>query len=317
MAFDLDSFIAGINREVESYKDSMGGNGRGNRLSKIHANRTEYQGTITFLPVYSKGIDNFFLSLSRVYEYFGHTSLLDKVDKAWFKVLPKSLYGKLTPEQSKLYDLTAGLCEELRKSKKLSFKEFRTRNYSLFPCICQSIKSASTGKLVEDFNDRPSLIIYPSFGPIEAMSTAMNNKIDALKGNRDWVVGIFSPTGTGYQGVMQMSFTKSSGPGYVCSASFEMNTTLSPVVDPAMELDADTKALFDDILASFLGWGYDSENGSYFNEQYFRELKDQLLIVTGKQDRAAAERPIAENRNGEAPAAAEAEESGSDGDLPF
>jgi hypothetical protein len=269
-AFNLDDFIAGINQDKSQPRNSK------DRLNRVLMNVRDNQGTLTFIPLYSKSAKNFYIKLSRVYEYYGDTSLIDN-GEAWYRILPLDWYGQLTPEQIELYHEVKGYLDTLNDNEEVSWDEFRVRNYSLFYGICQSLKNTE-GKYNEDIVDAPCLFVYPSANVINQLCDSINAKIDVMKGRKDWLPWVLSLGNTGRKGVVQVKFVKAEGAGYDCTVAFEFNSELNQVIDPDFEISDEMMSKFDDVIPMFLGWLYDSQNKSYFNEVGFKELRDQLKL---------------------------------------
>lgn len=269
--FDLDAFIAQVNNDK-----SKGSTDPKSRLNKLLMNTRDHQGTVSFLPVRSQKTGQFYTKLSRVIEYWGTTSIIEN-GEAWYKILPLEAYGELSQDDLDLYNEVKGYLDQVESN--LDYDEYRVRNYVLFNGILMDIHpKAENAKINKDIIGCPCLFVYPSNGVIDAFGTAINNKIDIMKGNKQWIPTILNPTYKGYQGVMQVSFTKSSGVGYDTAVAFEFNSNFNQIVDPAYEIPEETVKKFDDVLPTFLGWMYDRDNEKYFNTIAFKELRDQLKI---------------------------------------
>lgn len=296
--FDLDAFIAGINQDKQQPKNSK------DRLNKVLMNTRNNQGTLTFIPCYSKSAGNFYMKLPRVYEYYGDTSLLD-AGEAWYRILPLEFYGDLTESQKELYHEVKGYLDFLNDSEEVDRDEFRVRNYSLFFGICLKLKNTED-KEVEDYKDCPCLFVYPSLNPINQLCDAVNAKIDNMGGNRNWIPRVLSLEPKGRRGVLQVKFTKSAGVGYDGSVLFHMNNSDEGIIaiDPEYEISADTFAKFDDVIPCFLGWNYDSKNSSYFNEVAFKELRDQLKVRVKTMNAEPEDAGTVENKNNLNPSSA-------------
>lgn len=297
MSFDLDAFIAQINQDKTKSRSNK------DQLNRVLMNVRANQGTVTFIPVWSKAVENFYLKVPRVYEFYGDTSLLQN-GEAWYRILPLEFYGNLNEKQIELYHEVKGYLDTLNNNEEVSYDEFRVRNYSLFYGICQSLINTEKAKN-EELENCPCLFVYPSNSVIDQLGTAVNNKIDTMKGRREWITSVFNPANTGWKGVLQISFVKSSGVGYDSSVYFEFNSDLNTVVDPDFALDDQTAALFDDVIPTFLGWIYDRNNKSNFNEIAFKELRDQLKLrikesTEGVKEPADASKTY-ENKNDLAP----------------
>lgn len=271
--FDIDSFIAGINQDKVQPKSSK------DRLNRVLMNTRDNQGTLTFVPLFSKGAKNFYTKIQRVFEFYGDTSTIEN-GEGWFRVLPIEFYGDLTQEQLELYSEVKSYLEQINDDELLSYDQFRVRNYSLFYGMCLKLKNTED-KENTDIKDCPCLFVYPSPNPISQLCDAINAKVDLLKGSKTWLTRVLSMENTGRKGVVQVKFIKSDGPGYDCTVNFEMNNTDEGIIaiDPDYEISDETMKLFNDVIPSFLGWNYDRDNKQYFNETVFKELRDQLKIV--------------------------------------
>jgi len=274
MPFDLDAFIAGVAKDCTKEKST------GDRIKKVLMNLKNNQGTVTILPFISKKVGNIYLKLTGVREVFGATSVIDAPDGAWYKILPKKMYGELTEKQSELYDEVAGLYQEVIGYDYFSYDTLRQRTYSLFTGICLSHVNTDNIKLTDNLNE-PCLFVFPSNSPIDALNTAISNKSQVLKDRMiTWIQGIITPSNTGRKGALVVTFKKSDSPGYTSSVSFETNNLDEGivVVDPKQEFTDEVVSKFDDPLRTFLGWNYDYDNESYFNETVFIELRDVLKL---------------------------------------
>lgn len=281
--FDLDSFIAGVNQDRSQQKNPK------DRLNRVLMNTRDNQGTLTMIPVRSKSADNFYLKIPRVYEFYGDTSLLQS-GEAWYRILPLDWYPNLTSEQIELYNEVKGYLDTLNDNEEVSYDEFRVRNYALFFGICDTLKNTE-GKKNDKLPGCPCVFVYPSNVVIDQFGTAINNKIEAMKGKKEWIPMVLSPSNTGRQGVMMISFVKSAGVGYDASVSFEFNSAMNIVVDPEMVIEDEVMSKFDDTIPTFLGWIYDNKNKSYFNEVAFKELRDQLKLRIKTMEAGGEQQP--------------------------
>jgi hypothetical protein len=268
--FDLDAFIAGINNDRQQPKQ------KGNYLTRVLMNTRENQGTLTFVPCYSSKAKNFYIKLNRIYEFYGATSLINN-GEAWYRILPIDMYNLTETADIELYNEVKGYLDYLLDQEVLGYDELRVRNYSLFYGMGRSLKSTE-GKMNEDVVDSPCLFVYPSANPITQMCDAINQKIDAMNGRKDWIPMILTPNATGRKGVVQVKFIKAEGPGYDCTVVFEFNNEFNTIIDPSYEIGEDHLKLFDDVIPTFLGWIYDNESKSYFNRTAFKELRDNLKV---------------------------------------
>lgn len=295
--FDIDGFLSGLDRDRTQSRDKSA------QLNRVFMSGPPNQGLLTMLPVMSRTSHNFYRKLPRVYEYYGDTSKLDS-GEAWFRILSLEDYGDITESQKALWAEVRGYLDTLQEKEEgfvENYRQFRIRNYSLFTGILKSLKNTE-GNYQEDYVDCPCLFAYPTNSVIDAFGTAINNKIDAMKGRREWIPYVLNPNPKGYRGVMQIDFRKKPNGqvGYESTVSFELNAEWNVVIDPEYEIPESTLAYFDDILPAFLGWCYDRENKSYFNEEVFKELRDQLkervgFLTLGAQEGAEEEKY--ENKN--------------------
>lgn len=276
MAFDIDGFLDNLDKDKSKSKDKSA------QLNRVLMNVKTNQGLLMMLPVMSESVGNFYKKLPRVYEYYGTTSKLDS-GEAWFKVMQLEDYGEITQEQKDLWAEVRGYLDTLQEKEDGfvdNYGQFRVRNYALFTGIMQSLKDLD-GNMQEEYVNCPCLFTYPTNSVIDAFGTAVNTKIDAMKGRRDWIPYVLNPNGKGYKGLMTIDFRKAAGVGYDAAISFEFNSDMNIVVDPEWEIPEETLAYFKDIMPTFLGWCYDRENKSYFNTEIFKELRDQLKERVG------------------------------------
>lgn len=272
MPFDLEAFIAGVNRDRSTEK------GTNDRIKRMLMNVAENQGTVTMVPFISKSVGNIYTKVERVREWNGPTSLLES-GQAWYKILPIERYIGITPEQTELYNEVVGLYDAIRDEEYFDFDVLRTRNYSLFTGVLIG-QTTTDGVAVEDNIDSACLFIYPSNSPIDALNTAISNKRTLLKDKTlPWLQQIITPELKGRKGVMMITFKKNDGPGYGATINFETNTEFNQVIDPEREFSQELASKFDDPIRTFLGWCYDYENKSYFHETVFRELRDSLQLA--------------------------------------
>lgn len=267
--FDLDAFIAGINSDKSAKRDSK------DRLNKMLMQVKDHQGTATIIPIMSHD-GQFYKKMSRVYECKAETSLLES-GEAWYKILPLDYYGELTEEQLELYNEVKGYMDVMNKNGYTDRDWFRVRNYSIFYGILDSLTPLNKDSKYD--NDESAglayLFIYPAHNVIDAFASAVNLKIDAMKGRKDWIPYVLSPSRTNRKGVMQISF-QSGKVGYDASVAFEFNSDMNTVIDPDFEIPEETVSLYDNVIPTFLGWMYDHDNNNTFNTIAFKELRDQL-----------------------------------------
>lgn len=269
--FDLEQFIAGVNADRSKER------GTNDRVKRLLMNVRDNQGTVTLIPFISRKIGNIYKKIEKVREFNGPTSVIES-GYAWYKIMPIEMYEQLTPEQIELYNEVSGLFDAVADWDTLDFDTLRIRNYSLFFGIV-SDQVNTDGNQVEDNLDTPCILVYPSLSPIDALNTAISNKKAVLKDKTlQWLQQIITPSLTNRKGVMQISFKKNDGPGYGTTINFETNSEFNQVIDPSKEWTQEIASKFDDPIQVFLGWTYDYDNKSYFNETVFRELRDALKL---------------------------------------
>lgn len=268
--FDLDAFIESVNA------DKPRGGNHEDYLNKVLMNTKDNQGTLTWIPIMSRTLKSFYLKLDGVREFEAKTTILDK-GHGWYRILPLSFYGNLSEEDLDLYNEVIGYYDTLKDNDSCERDELRYRRYTLLFGVCSSMVNTD-GNAVEGYDNCACIFVYPSLDPISALGTAINTKITAMKGKKEWIPYVMSPSRTGREGVVMVTYTKSTGVGYDCSVSFETNSALNQVIDPAYEIPEKYIEFFDDVLPQFLGWIYDRENKSLFNRVAFKELRDQLKI---------------------------------------
>lgn len=294
--FDLDAFIANVN------SDRSQSGSKKDRLNKVLMNTKDNQGINTFIPIISEKANNIYMKLQRVYEYFGTTSLIDN-GEAWYRILPLAMYGGLVGEDLDLYNEVKGYLDTLQDYDDVDRDEFRVRNYALFFGINMSLKSMSTNKDIDTYKECPCMFVYPSVNVIDQLGTAINAKCDAMKGQKEWLSYVITPKDSGRQGVMQISYVKSSGVGYDATVNFELNSAFNNIIDPELKISEETMALFNDPIPTFLGWIYDNDNKSYFNKRAFTELRNQLkdrvnsMFEKMKSKGDKGNQPTYENKN--------------------
>lgn len=273
LPFDLEAFIEGVNRDRSVEK------GTNDRIKRMLMNVKQNQGTVTLVPFISKTIGNIYAKVERVREFNAPTTLLDDTPDAWYKILPIEKYVGITPEQTELYNEVVGLYDAVFDWEYFDYDRIRKRNYSLFTGILIG-QTDTDGNPVEDNIDSAVLLVYPSNSPIDALNTAISNKRTVLKDKTlAWLQQIITPELKGRKGVMMITFKKNDGPGYGSTINFETNSEFNVVIDPAREFSQEIVSKFDDPIKTFLGWCYDHDHGTYFNETLFRELRDQLKLA--------------------------------------
>jgi hypothetical protein len=304
----LDAFLGQL---VEDAKSS--GEERQQNYVKIFVNRAAGTlGQFTILPILAKSIGSFYRKLSSVREWYGPSSLVNNDDgAAFYKILPKEFYGKLTPEQEKLYDDVIDAFKEADATGEFGFDGsgcLRVRSYSLFTGIVLGQRNMDQ-KDVEDNLNKAALFIYPSAAPVTALQGAITAKQATLKDNlKPWLLNYLNPSLTDRKGAIVVGFNpKTNGqPGYESTVNFEMNSEYSKVVPEGFTISEDQRDAVADPIRLFLGWMYDYDNNRYFNETAFRELLESLqisvreLTVGEQKGEREAEEAKLENKNGSA-----------------
>jgi len=291
MEFNVDDFLASIEEMKTPPREGFSGP----RLNKILMHTKDNQGTVLIAPIFSKKIKNFFITISGVKEWNGSTTKLQG-GISWYKILPIEYYGDLNPQEIELYDEVSGLWTELSKTGKFNYDKIRSRNYTLMTGFIKS-HIDTAGKKINEHENVPALLIFPSLSPIDAMSSAIIQKTTAQKGSKEWIPYIITPKIEGREGVIMLTFVK--GPtSYQSTMGFEFNSKLNIVMDPNWTLGDDVLKLFDDPIKEFLGW--QGGSGRYFNEEVFKELRDDMRITLKKLDSPTSEVPDIklENKNG-------------------
>jgi len=283
-SFDVNAFLAQL--ESDKPKEFTS-----DRINKVLMNARDNQGTVVFIPFLNRRNNNFYYKLSNVLEWRGSTSIID-VDQVWYKILSKEEYGKLSQEDSDLYDEVEGLWNTISGYDKLSYDKIRRRSYTLFYGIIQSHKTQS-GNEITKHSEKPSLLIFPSHSPIDALNSAIAAKCQTLKGNKEWITAVLSPATTGRKGVISVVFKKSSGAGYDTQINFEINSDYSIVVDPSKIYDEEVK-LFDDPVRDLLGWQGGNDN-NLFNRKVFTEAKADMQIALKKLSDSSNVTAVPEN----------------------
>lgn len=292
--FNVDAFIEGLKKDKSKEK------GSGNRLYKVLMNLRDNQGTITVVPFISKVTGNIYKKIEGVKEWWGYTSLIES-GEAWYKILPLNYYKGLTPTQLELYNEVVGLFDKAHDTDKFGYMGEgiqRTRNYSLFTGVCLKHKNTE-GNTVDDFIDKACLFIFPSNSPIDALETCISAKADLLgPRTQEYIRKIITPSLTNRSGVIQISFKKSASPGYESTVAFETNSEFNEVISPKREFSQETANLFDDPIRNFIGWQYDQDNKSYFNETAFIELRDSIKLALNNLNTPEPTEENLENKNG-------------------
>lgn len=289
----IDDFLAGLEEDKQQPRQQSG-------LEKILMSSRDNQGTVVFAPFKDSLTGKFYILVNNCREYKTTISTYrDGNDEVWVKILPKEFYGELNAAQSALYDEVAGLFDQVDSdlgeiANKWSI--IRKRSYSIFQGVLTNHLN-SAGVQQKERLGKPALLIFPSRQPINELAVAIKNKIAGMGNSKEWIPAVFSPTSTGREGVITISFTKPDSPGYDCSVGFEFNSNYAKIVDPVAGFPEEVTKDFGNILEEFLGW--QNGNDSRFNETNFREMKKIFTAELAKLNAGIPkEQPTPENKNG-------------------
>lgn len=299
--FNVDDFLKGLEKDKPKQNED--------RIKKILMNAKQNQGTILFLPYLNKVNNNFYIKLDNVREWVGSTTRLDS-GEAWYRILEKDLYKDLTKAESKLYDDVSNLYDQVLSKDVYDYDQLRIRKYSLLYGILLSHVDIAGNELSDNVG-RACLFIFPTDKPIDSLLSSIKTKCQSI-GSNSWVTKIMSPTDTGREGALSVTFKKSAGPGYDCSMSIEVNSQFTKIIDPNLEHSKESIDLFDDPVRDLLGW-QGGDDGRYFNTEVFEELKKDLIITLNTD--IVTTQPITElvNKNG----SQDPMKVSTDNDLPF
>lgn len=293
MEFDLDKFMDDLNKDGQKT-----GRSAEDRLNKVLMNTRDNQGTVMFIPFVSKTVGNIYVKLQGVKEFKTYTTIIDREDPIWYKVLPKEFYGTLTPQQEELYDQVCGMWEDLADSDDMDYTEIRNRNYSLFFGVATEAKSIDDDEIKGFPLNVPALFIYPSTNVIEKLNEAIASKKSTLKNNvGKFLSKIITPAHKNRQGVLQVTYKKADI-GYDASVNLEVNTEYAQVTDPSKEYDDQFCSHFDDPISAFIGFMYDNENETRFNETAFRELAQAMELRLKELSSKDSDEVEVQNNNG-------------------
>lgn len=270
--YDVEDFLAKLSGDRTVKKER----GDSNYITKVLMNVRENQGTLIMIPFMNR-FKSFYSKLKYVREFQGSTTLIES-GSAWYKVLPIEYYPNLTAEQKALYMEVIGYYDTIKDSDKFDYNTIRTRNYSLLYGKALSL-TATDGKENKDIEGKACLFMYPSASPIDSLADSIAQKVVTLKGNRAWIPLVLGATNRGRKGALVITFKKGTI-GYDSQISFELNGDFNILVDPDTDvLPEDKLSYFNDPIADWLGWMNGKESGNYFNEQAFKELRDNLLVI--------------------------------------
>jgi len=270
--FNLDNFLAGLENDRSKSNDFD----PSKSLNMVMMSSESNQGIVTFVPFMSNEYHNFYLRIPSVLEFYSDTTLTNS-GEGWYRLLPIEYYSQLTDSEMDLYAQVKNLYNQVMDYEP-SYTEARIRTYVLLTGVQVSHVVNADKSKKEDLNNCACLYVFPSNRVVDAFNTAIQSKIDIMKGSKTWIPAVLSPSNTGRQGVIQISFVKSAGAGYDASVAFEFNGALQQVVDPDYVYPDELVALFDNVLKTFSGWRYDKQNDKMFNLTYMQEFRDTLKL---------------------------------------
>jgi hypothetical protein len=290
----IDDFLSGLENDKQKPRES------GNRIQKILMSVKDNQGTVVFAPFMNKDDHKFYKVMTGVREFNAPCSLYrNGEDSVWMRILPKDMYGELNAAQSQFYDEVAGLFDQLDADLgdwNDKYTKLRYRTYSLFHGVLINHVNSQKTKLTDNIN-KAVLLIFPSRGPVNELATAIQSKINATNGSKEWIPAIFSNTDKGREGCMSINFEHPEGViGYKTQVSFEFNSSFSKMVDPEAGFPEEVVSLMGDPIGNFISWE-NGENG-YFNDKLFIELKEILSVELKTANKAPKVDEPLENKNG-------------------
>lgn len=242
-------------------------------LNKIRVNSPAFiDSTITYLPIVLPS-NSFYMKLESVCEYRTQINTFnDGKDPIWVRMLPKEYYKFPDKTDESLFDEIMALLNLFDSNYKGDsiFNILRWRRYSLIPAF---ILDMTKDKSSVDKKLGASLLIYPSFSPIESLHEAIQLKVGSTK-SKEWLTGLINPEFKNRIGVISSKFYRKTGEkSYNTITNIELNSGYSKVVDESLDF-TDKASLFDDVLVSFMGW--QSFNGGIWNPDLMLEFRDIL-----------------------------------------
>lgn len=262
--FSLSSFLENLKSDSEVT--------RGPRLNKLIMNSPELIGsTITYLPVMMK--DNYYLKIEEVAEVNMPSRILETKDNGpvWMKILPIEFYGNITEDQKNLHEQVLKLhaqYSDLVDDYNLS----RFRRYTLIHGYI--LKLEDTNKTVVPKFNGPSMMVYPSHTPLQALHNSIQLAQSSLGDPNKWFPLIFTDKSTNRNGALVSSFNRSTtSKGYVCNINITPNSQFNTLVEPTFDYSEEFK-LFTDPIRSFLSW--QAPEDSLFHNELMMEIRDYL-----------------------------------------
>lgn len=300
--FDVEKELERLlSKHTNSGENSSGGNKRiWDGLRKFYMDRSGV--VVTYIPVFSESVPGFFNEFVNV-PYFKGVSSLSNGNSFDFLVLPKSVYGELSPEEESLHKEVTSLMSELYNmyksdGKKDSYLEIGYRTYTLFWGVLISAIFPNGAPAVNRFENcrgKSCLFVFDRRNTIESLNTATNTKIEEMKAYnesicRDWIQRIFTKDMSNRMSAIQISCADKKN---VAQFSFRLGSETDPIVprDLINIPESEVKKL-DDIMSTFLGYNYDRQNKRLFNPIIFKELRDHLLLKIDNQKKIRSGKPI-------------------------
>lgn len=266
----IDDFLNGLEQDKRAPRQNTG-------LQRIRMDAPMNQGTIVFAPFMYGSTGKFYQFVEGVKEYRSFSSSFKEgKEEAWVKILPKSYYGELTDEESKLYDQVNSLFDEVYDVEG-DFHKIRIRTYTLLQGYVINHVDRDKNAVTDNIG-KAGILIFPSRTPVDALISAINSKITELNGDKSWIPLVFGQTKNGREGVITLSFEKNPvKAGYLTQLGFGFNTSFSKIIGPDTISDDEVAKMTDNGYKELLTW-MNGDNGKLFNSAVFNELKDALII---------------------------------------
>lgn len=248
------------------------------RLLKLTMTSNSNKGTVLFVPVPDAKTGKFYLKVTGVREVNQFTRLNDKIEgDCWHKILPKSYYEGITPEQSMLYDQCVKMFDELYESGAWGSDVDRSavaryRTYSFFyGYILNHVDE--NNKVISDNVNKTAILMYPTNKAIDGLADTITTKKLAAQGSISFLGRYFSRATVGRTGAISIKISGGKG-GYNVAVSLEGNSEDNPYLVPN---DLDLSGSFElcqDAIADYLGWQCRDAEETYFREDLFLEMRE-------------------------------------------
>lgn len=243
---------------------------------------------VNFIPVFDKNDPGFWKEFLSIPTFRGVSSQSGGYSFE-FMVLPKSVYGDLSPEEEALHKEVSGLISELynlyKEDKKVdAWKEVAYRNFTLMWGVLISAiypKGAPAINKFDNCRGKACLFIFNRGGRgevIKSLNNATNSKVleekteDPSKSDKECKEFLYD--------IMDTGLTNRKGSLKVSCVTKEPTFTfkVGGVPKDLENISEETAKCFDEILPTFLGFNYDREHKRLFNVTTFKELRDHLLL---------------------------------------